>query len=206
MCRGAVPLVASLMAISSGVAGVPPVVGRFTIDAHHTPGYAAGYMASLIEPRLLMTTHMAFDPYQNDETVVEIREHWKGPFHLAAPDGIVVNVTKDDIWIREGILPDYPNNRSPQQDFSSGYFVIPEPGTSRAEIQNQAIRDSEVDPAEYYPEGYQPELLFEWPLEGPFVLPVDQMPATLLDTMGANWRHKQAYRAEMERRAAESDG
>ena len=82
---------ASLMSISSGVAGVPPIVGRFTIDAHHTPAYAAGYMATLIEPRLLMTTHMDFDPYQNDETVVEIREHWKGPFHLAAPDGIVVN-------------------------------------------------------------------------------------------------------------------
>ena len=35
---------ASLMSISSGVAGVPPVIGRFTIDAHHTPAYAAGYM------------------------------------------------------------------------------------------------------------------------------------------------------------------
>ena len=64
-----------------------------------------------------MTTHMPFDAYLNEETVAEIRHHWKGPFHFGAPDGIVVNVTKDDIWVREGILPDYPNNRAPQFDF-----------------------------------------------------------------------------------------
>jgi ribonuclease Z len=196
---------ASLMSISSGVAGVPPVVGRYTIDTSHTPAYAAGYMASLIEPRLLMTTHMAFDPYQNDETVVEIRENWKGPFHLGAPDGIVVNVTKDDIWVREGVLPDYPNNRSPQQDFSNGHFVIPAPDTTREEIQNEAIRASEVDPSEYYPEGYQPEMLTKWPVDGPFVVPIEKLPPALLNTMGENWQQREAYAAEMKRRAAESD-
>jgi ribonuclease Z len=196
---------ASLMSISSGVAGVPPVVGRYTIDTSHTPAYAAGYMASLIEPRLLMTTHMAFDPYQNDETVVEIRENWKGPFHLGAPDGIVVNVNKDDIWVREGVLPDYPNNRSPQQDFSNGHFVIPAPDTTREEIQSEAIRASEVDPSEYYPEGYQPEMLTSWPVDGPFVVPIDKLPPDLLNTMGENWQHREAYAAEMARRAAESD-
>jgi hypothetical protein len=148
---------------------------------------------------------MGFDPYQNDETVVEIREHWKGPFHLAAPDGIVVNVTKDDIWIREGILPDYPNNRAPQQDFSSGRFVIPAPGTSRAEIQNPEIRASEVDPSLYYPEGYQPELLPDWPLDEALVVPIEMLPPDLLSSMGQNWRHKEAYRAEMARRAAEGE-
>ncbi len=162
-------------------------------------------MASLIEPRLLMTTHMAFDPYQNDETVVEIREHWKGPFHLGAPDGIVVNVTKDDIWVREGILPDYPNNRSPQQDFSSGLFVIPPPGTSRGEIQNQEIRDLEIDPAEYYPAGYQPELLFDWPIDDALVLPIEMLPESMLESMGQNWRHREAYKAEMARREAAGD-
>jgi hypothetical protein len=93
---------------------VPPFAGRYTVDTHHTPAYAAGYLASRIKPRLFMTTHMAFDPYQNEETVAEIRHHWKGPFHFGAPDGIVVNITKESIWVREGILPDFPNNRSPQ--------------------------------------------------------------------------------------------
>jgi ribonuclease BN (tRNA processing enzyme) len=73
---------ASLVAISSGVQGVPPFLGRYTIDTHHTPGYAAGYMANQVQPRLFMTTHMAFDPYQNEESVAEVREHWKGPFHF----------------------------------------------------------------------------------------------------------------------------
>ena len=37
---------AELIAISSGVQGVPPFLGRYTVDTHHTPGYAAGYLAS----------------------------------------------------------------------------------------------------------------------------------------------------------------
>ncbi|MEP2030617.1 MAG: hypothetical protein ABJI96_18125 [Paracoccaceae bacterium] len=44
---------------------------------------------------------MSYDKYLLEESVAEIREHWKGPFHFGAPDGIVVNVTKDQIWGRE---------------------------------------------------------------------------------------------------------
>ncbi len=68
-----------VIAISSGVQGVPPFVGRFTVDMHHTPAYAAGYLANRIQPRLLMTTHMPFDTYLNEETVAEIRPHGKAP-------------------------------------------------------------------------------------------------------------------------------
>ena len=193
---------AELMSISSGVAGVPLFLGRYTIDTHHTPGYAAGYMANLVQPRLFMTTHMAFDPYQNDETVVEIREHWKGPFHLGASDGIVVNLTKDDIWVREGILPDYPNNRAPQFDFEHGHLVVPKPPKRRENIQNEAIRESEVDPADYYPEGYQPELLMEWPVGEDIVIPLETAPPSLVDSMAENWRHKEKYRKLIEERAA----
>jgi len=86
-----------LVEISSGVQGVPPFLARYTIDTHHTPGYAAGYVANLVQPRLFMTTHMPFDLYLNEEAVAETREHWSGPFHFGAPDGIVVNVTKEQI-------------------------------------------------------------------------------------------------------------
>ena len=65
--------------ISSGVQRVPPFLGHYTVDTHHTPGYAAGYLASKIKPRMFMTTHMPFDPYINEETVAEVRHHWKGP-------------------------------------------------------------------------------------------------------------------------------
>jgi ribonuclease BN (tRNA processing enzyme) len=181
---------ASLINISSGVQGVPPFLGRYTIDTHHTPAYAAGYVANLIQPRLLMTTHMAFDPYQNEETTVEIREHWKGPFHFGAPDGIVVNMTKDQIWVREGILPDFPNNRAPQFNFDNGQLVVPHPPTSRQEIQEPYVREQEIDPKLYYPEGYHPQLLTEWPVEGDLVAPLDKVPAELTEGMGAEWRLK----------------
>ena len=56
--------------------------------------------------------------------------------------------------MRDGILPDYPNNRSPQFDFDSGQLVVPAPTTKREDIQSQGIRDSEIPPEKYYPEGY----------------------------------------------------
>ncbi len=189
---------AELMSISSGVQGVPPFLGRYTIDTHHTPGYAAGYLANQIQPRLFMTTHMAFDPYQNEETVAQVRHHWKGPYHFGAPDGIVVNVTKESIWVREGILPDYPNSRAPQFDFTNGQLAVPHPPTSRAEIQNADIRATEIDPALYYPEGYMPELLPEWPVQGDLVVPLDQAPEDLREGMGDDWRVRERNRRALE--------
>ncbi|MFP6655111.1 MAG: guanitoxin biosynthesis MBL fold metallo-hydrolase GntH, partial [Myxococcota bacterium] len=183
-----------LMSISSGVVGVPPFLGRYTIDTHHTVSFAAGYMASLIKPRLLMTTHMMFDAYQNEEAVAEIRHHWKGPFHFGAPDGIVVNVTKESIWIREGILPDFPNSQAPQFDFTNGQLVVPHPPTSRDEIQDSFIRENEIDPALYYPEGYMPKLLSDWPVEGDLVIPLEKTPAKLREGMGRSYHLKQKNR------------
>jgi len=183
-----------LVAISSGVQGVPPFLGRYTIDTHHTPGYAAGYLANEIQPRLFMTTHMPFDPYINEETVAEVREHWKGPFHFGAPDGIVVNVTPDDIWVREGILPDYPNSRAPQFDFDGGQLVVPHPPTSREEIQEPFVRDKQIDPSKYYPADYHPELLEDWPVESDLVVPMDEMPPQMLQGMGESWRDRQSYK------------
>ena len=183
-----------LVEISSGVQGVPPFLGRYTIDTHHTPGYAAGYVANLVQPHIFMTTHMPFDPYINEETVAEVREHWKGPFHFGAPDGIVVNVTKDSIWVREGILPDFPNSRAPQFDLSNDQLVVPLPPTSREEIQNTDVRETEIDPDLYYPEGYEPELLQEWPVQSDLVIPVEDMPPAMLEGMGQAWRERQANR------------
>jgi ribonuclease Z len=184
-----------LVQISSGVQGVPPFLGRYTIDTHHTPGYAAGYLANQVQPRLFMTTHMPFDPYLNEEAVAQVREHWKGPFHFGAPDGVVVNVTKDQIWVREGVLPDYPNSRAPQFDLSGGKLVVPHPPTSRAEIQEPFVRQQEIDPREYYPDDYHPELLEEWPVAGDLVIPIEALPDRMRETMGEAARKKAANQA-----------
>ncbi len=190
-----------LLEISSGVQGVPPFLGRYTVDTHHTPGYAAGYLANQIKPRMFMTTHMPFDPYINEETVAEVREHWKGPFHFGAPDGIVVNMTKDRVWVREGILPDFPNSRAPQFDFSNGQLVVPHPPTSREEIQEPFVREQQIDPKKYYPKEYTPELLENWPVDGDLVVPVDALPANLKDSMGHSWRQREANKKVLEEQA-----
>ena len=101
-----------------------------------------------------------------------------------------MNVTKDQIWVREGVLPDFPNSKAPQFDFGNGQLVVPHPPTSREEIQNQQIRDQELDPDLYYPKGYKPELLEDWPVEGDLVVPVEQMPENLRKSMGDRWRTK----------------
>ena len=184
--------------INSGVQGVPPFLARYTIDTHHTPAYASGYLANEIQPRLFMTTHMSYDPYVAEETVAEVREHWKGPFHFGAPDGIVVNVTKDQIWVREGILPDFPNSRAPQFDFTNGQLVVPLPPTTREEIQEPFVREQQIDPELYYPKGYMPELLEDWPVDTDLVAPVEALPENLQQSMGAAWRHREANRKILE--------
>ncbi|MFW2405700.1 MAG: guanitoxin biosynthesis MBL fold metallo-hydrolase GntH [Gammaproteobacteria bacterium] len=183
-----------LLEINSGVQGVPPFLGRYTVDSHHTPAYAAGYLANQIKPRMFMTTHMNFDPFLNEETVAEVRHHWKGPYHFGAPDGIVVNMTKDAVWVREGILPDFPNNRAPQFDLSNGQLVVPQPPTSREEIQEPFVREQQIDPEKYYPEGYYPELLEDWPVDGDIVIPLEALPESLNKSMGEAWRQRNENR------------
>ena len=86
-------------------------------------------------------------PGANEETVAEIRHHWDGPFHFGAPDGVVVNVTKEQIWVREGIFPDYPNSRAPQFDFGNGQLVVPHPPTSRQEIRRRLLLQAQAMPS-----------------------------------------------------------
>src|SRR5262249_41755851 len=103
-----------LISVTSQVMGTMPLIGRATMDMAHNPAYAAGYFSNQVKRRLAMGTHVSFDPYAIPEIIAEVREHWKGPFHLGATDMIVVNLTKDRIWVREGIVPQYPNMAPPQ--------------------------------------------------------------------------------------------
>ncbi len=107
--------------------------------------------------------------------------------------------------MREGILPDYPNSKAPQQDFDSGALVVPQPPTSREEIQEPFVREMEIPPEEYYPVDYHPELLTEWPVEGDLVVPEEELPPALKQSMGEAWRQRKAYRAEMARRQDDID-
>ena len=38
-------------------------------------------------------------------------------------------------------------------------------GTACQDLQEQSIRDAQIDPELYYPEGYMPHLMEEWPTD-----------------------------------------
>ena len=95
------------------------------------------------------------------------------------------------IGVREGILPDYPNSRAPQFDFTNGQLLVPHPTTRREDIQEPFVREQQIDPEKYYPAGYHPHLLEEWPVDSDLVVPVETLPESLKSSMGAAWRQKQ---------------
>jgi ribonuclease BN (tRNA processing enzyme) len=164
------------VAISAEVSGAMPLIARNTIDMAHNPAYAAGYLYNQVKPRMAMATHVAYDAYVIPEIVAEVRENWKGPFHFGAPDMVVVNMTKDKIWVRDGVVPQYPNMSPPQFDMSGGGLIVPVPRIKRPDIQEQSIRDAEINPDLYYPKGYKPELLPFWPSDKPVFIPEDKVP------------------------------
>jgi hypothetical protein len=67
---------------------------------------------------------------------------------------------------------------------------VPHPPTTREEIQEPFVRDQQIDPEKYYPAGYMPHLLEEWPVAGDLVVPMEALPDKLRDSMGGAWRQK----------------
>ena len=170
-----------IVATGSRAMGLLPLMGRATMDMAHNPAYAAGYLYNQVKPRLAMGTHVLYDEYSQAEIYAEVREQYKGPFRLGAPDMVVVNVTKDKIWVRQGVVPLYPSIAPPQFELSEGEgLTIPAPKQSRAKIQNPQIRADEIDPNLYYPEGYHPVLVQDWPTTKSVVLPRAMVPPQMV--------------------------
>ena len=166
-----------VVAITAQVMGAMPFIARNTIDMAHNPAYAAGHLYNQVKPRMAMATHMSYDEYVIPELVAEIRTHWNGPFAFGAPDMVVVNMTKDRLWVRDGVVSKYPNMAPPQFDMApNGGLVVPAPFNRRQDVQEQSIRDAEIPPDRYYPKGYQPDLLPFWPSDKPIFLPESMVP------------------------------
>ncbi|MCU0271362.1 MAG: MBL fold metallo-hydrolase, partial [Acidimicrobiales bacterium] len=137
--------------------GVSPLIGGAVIDNFHTPHYAAGYLANLVQPRVALATHVSYDRELVGEMLAGVRLHYKGLFAFGI-DHTVVNVTKDRVWIREAAVPDTTNISRPsaewmlQENFGGRE---PEPIMAEnpfAKYQSQSIRDLEIDPALFTPE------------------------------------------------------
>ena len=136
--------------------GVSPLMGAFTLDNLHTPHYGVGYLANLVQPRLAMVTHVSFDRELIGEMMAGVRTHYKGLFAFGI-DHTVVNVTKDQVWIREAALPETTNTARPsvewmiQNNFGGkmpGEMTVKNPLLAS---QEQSIRDLEIDPALFTP-------------------------------------------------------
>jgi len=158
--------------------GLPDWLYNYTIDTHHTPHYATGYMINEVNPRAGMVTHF---PYEEDlvgEAIAGIRAHWKGLFLWGAPDGVVVNVTKDAIWSRKAAIPESTGQNPPPFAMLAGdplpkEFVVPRPRRTREEQQEQYTRDTEIDPKKYIPEDVYRDPLVKLP--DPMVLDLEAM-------------------------------
>ena len=169
-----------IVGVMAKTMGAMPVLARATLDAYHNPASAAGYLYNTVHPRLAVGTHVNYDEYSAAEIYAEVRERWKGPFRLGAPDMVVVNMTKDKIWVRDGVLPRFPRIAPPQfQVAQGGGLVIPAPKNTRAEIQQQSIRDAEINPDLYYAPGHHPVLLEDWPTTKAFFVPYNLVPPSM---------------------------
>ena len=72
-------------------------------------------------------------------------------------------------------------------------------------MQHWVFVSNPIDPALYYPEGYYPQLLQEWPVEGDLVVPLEAMPEDMLEGMGESWRLKKKYQKFLEDKKAAED-
>ncbi len=123
-----------------------------------------------------MATHWEYDAQQVIELAAEVGVHWKGPFALGAPDRVVFNIRKDTIWWRDGVTS--PLAQYPRPQFTP-MLAMPVPPNKVVDIQSQWVRDLEIPPEEYYPEGYHPELVrMDWPLTEVITVP---MPESMQD-------------------------
>ena len=139
--------------------GLPEFLFNYTVDIHHTLGYATGYLINQVNPRCGMVTHLAFDNDTLNEQSADVRAHWKGLFLYGAPDVVTVNVTKDAIWQRDAVLPAFAGQSLPPPTLlfgdplpiATGQGVVPQPRMPREMQQEQLTRDLEINPHKYYP-------------------------------------------------------
>ncbi len=154
--------------------GLPEAIYNLTIDTVHTDHYATGHMINRVNPRIGMVTHMAYDHDLLAEALAGVRVHWNGLFALGAPDGVVVNVTKDEVWVREAALPESANARRPSTVEEMEQWLgkpipdvltVPHPVSTIVDLVDPVTRSYEIDPRRITPPDVQRPLVKEFPKE-----------------------------------------
>lgn len=173
-CKGVDMLISEVqtatISLTSQAQGMPPAMSAHTIDTSHTPGYGLGYICKEAAPRVCVASHYSHDDVFNNETVAEVRHHWKGAFAFGAPDLVTFNIhSGGKIWWRDGVATD--SAQTPRPVFTSETITFPAPKHQLYDVINETIEANEIDPDLWYPEGHKPELVREWPLTEDIEIP-----------------------------------
>ncbi len=119
-----------------------------------------------------MVTHTGFDYDLLAEILAGVRVHWDGLFAFGAPDGVVVNVTKDAIWTRNAALSEAASPARPSKSEAKELFDLgpthlsvdfPDPVHNVTDVQEEFVREKEIDPDLYYPEDVNRDLVRVFP-------------------------------------------
>jgi ribonuclease Z len=154
--------------------GAPEPIINMTIDGVHTNQFAAGYMIKQVNPRIGMITHTFYDRATLSEALADVRTFWDGLFAYGAPDGVIVNVTKDAVWVRDAALPESTSTRRPSttaelQAMFGGEIPktleIPKSKWALDELVDEETWANEIPVNAFTPPGIQRDLVRKFPPE-----------------------------------------
>ena len=173
-CKGVDMLISEVqtatVSLSAQVLGMPPAMAAYTIDVAHTPGYGLGYICKETKPKVCVATHYSYDDIFNNETVAEVRHHYKGAFAFGAPDLVTFNIHGDGkVWWREAAAAD--SSQTPRPKFTEEIITFPAPKHQIYDVVNETVEGNEIDPKLWYPKGHKPDLVREWPLSKDVEIP-----------------------------------
>ena len=139
--------------------GMPPII-LTTRSTRPTAHITRSATCSTRSSRVSRWSRTSYDEELIPEIIAGIRVHYNGLFQFGAPDVVVVNVTKDAVWTRKAAIPEAGNMARPSPRDAIGLFDLsptnlevrfPNPRHTVADMQEQAVRDREIDPKQYYP-------------------------------------------------------
>jgi ribonuclease Z len=173
-CKGVDMLISEVqtatVSLSSAALGMPPALAAYTIETSHTPAYGLGYICEKTQPKVCVATHYSYEPVFNNETVAEVRHHYKGAFAFGAPDLVTFNLHSDGkVWWREGAAAD--SAQVPTPVMKGAMVKFPAPLHQVYDVINDKVKANEIPPEKWYPKGHKPDLIREWPLTEDMEIP-----------------------------------
>jgi ribonuclease Z len=173
-CKGVDMLISEVqtatVSLTAAALGMAPAIAAYTVDTSHTPGYGLGYICEKAQPKVCVATHYSYDDVFNNETVAEVRHHFKGAFAFGAPDLVTFNLHGDGkVWWREGASAD--SAQTPLPVFKDEMITFPAPRHQVYDVINDEVEANEIPMEEWYPKGHKPDRVKEWPLTKDVTLP-----------------------------------